>query len=601
MTDKDKIEKQKTEKLIDEVAEALKIASGTDINRHSEAVRGVYDEFMKVRAPEDINFGLKLDDLANHIIQEKPKGFLRLMAKFLRRTNAEDIMLSFWSLSPKYDNISDKNERMKTFIRDSGYMGARGNRDKKAIVEKSNAEINRMYDALRKREEDLTKAVADSFVNTYKTSRDLYKAFRLVLEEETEPADNPASVPAKEEPEHNDKEESVDEVSLSKGEVSETEEPMNDNEIDTPGQEDQVETIISKDQKSEEDSEQRALSETWLTTHNRPFNIRLIAVSILFVLSVSIAFYVAFRTRKMAEDYDSDYPKDSFDGPTMVESSEHSYLEENKIGWKFSKKYDQSDRDNEDTLDSVSGSIDISLPEGESVEEYLAGLKVATIHTAAEHGLRDSLDDLIERLDPDANNEDFNAKVAAISNKAKQGDVASQVLMAIYHIKGYGVVADEVAAFQYSQVAAGQDASDGQTILGICYQYGIGTKIDETKARECYAKAIEQNNPVAITNMGLLKYLAYYNSAKNPTKESDKNSTEYSDGFEVYDCIDLFTKAADSGNARAEYYLAAIYITPECGVIQDKAQGLYWLQESARKGYGLAEKCLEEWEIEREE
>ncbi|MBR6436885.1 MAG: sel1 repeat family protein, partial [Thermoguttaceae bacterium] len=47
--------------------------------------------------------------------------------------------------------------------------------------------------------------------------------------------------------------------------------------------------------------------------------------------------------------------------------------------------------------------------------------------------------------------------------------------------------------------------------------------------------------------------------------------------------VKWFRKAAEQGNAQAQYNLGICY-TKGCGVTQDKAEGLKWLRKAADQG-----------------
>ena len=53
-----------------------------------------------------------------------------------------------------------------------------------------------------------------------------------------------------------------------------------------------------------------------------------------------------------------------------------------------------------------------------------------------------------------------------------------------------------------------------------------------------------------------------------------------------------YYKAADKGNSEAMFLLGCCYVLGE-GVDIDEEEGLAWLQEAARKGYGPAKEALQ--------
>jgi TPR repeat protein len=82
---------------------------------------------------------------------------------------------------------------------------------------------------------------------------------------------------------------------------------------------------------------------------------------------------------------------------------------------------------------------------------------------------------------------------------------------------------------------------NAQFQLGYCYYYGIGTKINKTKAFELYKEAAAKGSSTAQVNLGYL-----YDCGQGVEKDRKK-------------AIYWYQKAAENGNAIALYNLGESY------------------------------------------
>ena len=88
-------------------------------------------------------------------------------------------------------------------------------------------------------------------------------------------------------------------------------------------------------------------------------------------------------------------------------------------------------------------------------------------------------------------------------------------------------------------------------------------------------KRVEKNDPVAMTQMGTIRY----------------NEGDYSSAFEYW------TKAAELGDAMAHHHLAGVYYEGE-SVEKDERKALYHWEESAIGGHPGARFMVAAFEME---
>lgn len=124
------------------------------------------------------------------------------------------------------------------------------------------------------------------------------------------------------------------------------------------------------------------------------------------------------------------------------------------------------------------------------------------------------------------------------------------------------------------QPLANEGNPRAQTILGRCYENGLGVKQDMAVAAQWFQLAAEQNYSEAQV---LLAYCYEIGSGvpKNPEM-----------------VMNLFTRAADSGNAEAQFNLALNYSQGLYGAPKDEKQSFHWATLAAEQGYAQAERFL---------
>ena len=121
---------------------------------------------------------------------------------------------------------------------------------------------------------------------------------------------------------------------------------------------------------------------------------------------------------------------------------------------------------------------------------------------------------------------------------------------------------------------AEEGSLDAQLSLGYVYLYGEnGIKPDDKKSFRYYSMAAEQNDPIALNNLGSLYY-----SGIGVEKDTSK-------------AIELFTKASALGNSESSLNMAFIYLTGS-GVKRDSNQSISLFAKAASTGNPTAQFML---------
>lgn len=129
------------------------------------------------------------------------------------------------------------------------------------------------------------------------------------------------------------------------------------------------------------------------------------------------------------------------------------------------------------------------------------------------------------------------------TRQAKEGKLEDQMNLAYMYLYGTnGVKQDFDKAFDFYQMAAEQNDPIALNNLGSLYFNGIGTEADAKKAIEMFSKAAELGNDNAATNLAFI-YL------KGGVKDAARNKI----------AMNLFKKAADSGNNVAKFMTGYAY------------------------------------------
>jgi TPR repeat protein len=109
---------------------------------------------------------------------------------------------------------------------------------------------------------------------------------------------------------------------------------------------------------------------------------------------------------------------------------------------------------------------------------------------------------------------------------------------------------------------------------------GEGVIKDKSKAVQWFTKAAEQGNAQAQYNLGVC-----YLYGEGVIKDKSK-------------AVQWFTKAAEQGDARAQYNLALCYAKGK-GVVRDKAKASLWYTKAVKQGFSGVQSILERLSMRR--
>jgi TPR repeat protein len=131
--------------------------------------------------------------------------------------------------------------------------------------------------------------------------------------------------------------------------------------------------------------------------------------------------------------------------------------------------------------------------------------------------------------------------------------------------QGLGVTKNEVEAVGWYRKAVEKDEPMAMTNLGAAYFTGRGVGKDEVEAVGWYRKAVEKDEPGVMRNLG-----ACYFEGRGVTKDESK-------------AIAWYRKAADGGEPGAMGSLGVCYYFGR-GVTKDMRQAINWFSKAAEKG-----------------
>ncbi len=124
---------------------------------------------------------------------------------------------------------------------------------------------------------------------------------------------------------------------------------------------------------------------------------------------------------------------------------------------------------------------------------------------------------------------------------------------------------DFADAYKWFKIAADQDNSDAERVLGFLYQYGLGVDKDYQKAFEYTEKSAMQGNALGESALGSL-----YEVGMGVKQDQGK-------------AFEWFKKSAEQGNSTGQAYLGFFYFNG-VGVAQDYVKALEWFKKSAEQG-----------------
>lgn len=149
-----------------------------------------------------------------------------------------------------------------------------------------------------------------------------------------------------------------------------------------------------------------------------------------------------------------------------------------------------------------------------------------------------SADDKIKTAD--GKEETFLEKSIRQAHEGKLEDQLNLGYMYLYGTNGVGQ--DFAKAFEYYEMAANQNDPVALNNLGSLYFNGIGTKVDLKKAVELFSKSAELGNDNAAVNLAFIHL-------KGGVKSQGRNKI----------AVALFKKAAENGNNVAKFMLGYAY------------------------------------------
>ena len=162
---------------------------------------------------------------------------------------------------------------------------------------------------------------------------------------------------------------------------------------------------------------------------------------------------------------------------------------------------------------------------------------------------------------------------------AEQGHAIAQYNLGLCYANATGVTEDLAEAVKWYLKSAEQGYARAQDGLGVCYYSGAGVTKDLAEAVKWYRKAAEQGNEQAVA---ALKELRLNPSQASLTPGSTKNYSKLP--------FDEVRKAAEQGNAEAQFYLGFYYEQGVgVGVTKDLAEAAKWYRKAAEQGHAIAQ------------
>ncbi len=148
---------------------------------------------------------------------------------------------------------------------------------------------------------------------------------------------------------------------------------------------------------------------------------------------------------------------------------------------------------------------------------------------------------------------------------ANQGHRDAQYNLGVMFLAGRGVEQDPVAALQWFALAAEQGHRDAQYNLGISYLTGRNTEPNPAEAVRWLQAAADQDQLNAVVALGLLNFEGEQGVERNEELAAQ-----------------LFLRAAESGNAEGQYFLAVLY-SRGMGVEQNPVEAYAWNDLASRR------------------
>lgn len=161
---------------------------------------------------------------------------------------------------------------------------------------------------------------------------------------------------------------------------------------------------------------------------------------------------------------------------------------------------------------------------------------------------------------------DYRKTLNLIQPLANAGDPRAQTILGRCYENGLGVQQDMAVAAQWFQLAAEQNYSEAQVLLAYCYEIGAGVPKNPQQVMNLMSRAAESGNAEAQFNLALNYSQGLYGAPKN-----EQESFRWAN------------MAAKQGYAQAERFLGACYEFG-FGVGADEALANEWYQKAEAQG-----------------
>jgi TPR repeat protein len=158
-----------------------------------------------------------------------------------------------------------------------------------------------------------------------------------------------------------------------------------------------------------------------------------------------------------------------------------------------------------------------------------------------------------------------NIDVAALKDKAAQGDAQAQTQLGKALSSGHGIVHNYKEAAQWLEKAAAQSNAEAQAALGELYEAGQGVPRDAHRAIDLFQSAANAGNVTAQYDLAF-----DYEQGKGVTK-NEKEASKY------------YRLASEGGDPTAQYDYGQRCVLG-VGVAKDPVEGLKWLLIAAAAG-----------------
>ena len=159
-----------------------------------------------------------------------------------------------------------------------------------------------------------------------------------------------------------------------------------------------------------------------------------------------------------------------------------------------------------------------------------------------------------------------------LDKAAKRNSVKALLRLAVKNLNGEGTAKDGKKAVGFLTRASELGSAEAQTALGSMYETGEGVEKKPAEAVVWYGKASEAGDPNAALKLGVI----YSEGAEGVTKDDKK-------------AMECFQRAADRGQTVAMFNVGTYYEKGR-GVAANAVEALKWHLKSALGGLGLAQR-----------